>query len=299
MTDVTVETGNGNVTVNLGTNGAVAGASTLTTLNRLVKVTATGTIGMATIAESGITGVLTLTKTGTTARTVTFPDAAITVARIDAAQTFTGQSTFTDGIFSPHVDAATSAGLHIGNATHQDVAIFGAGGGQGSTFYGQINGTSLALSSGITCTTMTASGDIFTHQGNGRIGLTDGNTAGGNKLQSFNAAGTGDGYIAFEGYTQEYGRILASGVLAWSNTTASTSTTTGCATFAGGIGVAGAGYFGGGIACTTLSITSADYIYLRGNATTDGAVRMSSQASGTVSFESRTSGTWNVIGSFA
>lgn len=46
------------------------------------------------LGTTGISGTLTLTKTGTTARTVTFPDAAITVARIDAAQTFTGTQTF-------------------------------------------------------------------------------------------------------------------------------------------------------------------------------------------------------------
>lgn len=82
--------------------------------------------------------------------------------------------------------AASSAGFHIHNASGQDTAIFGAGGGQGSTFYGQINGTALVLSGAASCTTLTAT-----------------------------------------------------------STTASTSTTDGCATFGGGIGVAGAGYFGG------------------------------------------------------
>jgi len=53
--------------------------------------------GLSGLATSSITGDLTLTKTGTTARTVTFPDAAITVARSDAAQTLTGNQTLSDG----------------------------------------------------------------------------------------------------------------------------------------------------------------------------------------------------------
>jgi len=113
-------------------------------------------LGLTGLATSAITGTLTLTKTGTTARTVTFPDAAITVARIDAAQTFTGQSTFTDGILTTHADAATSAGVHIGNATHQDVAIFGAGGSQGTTLYGQLNGTAIDLTGAAGLTTRQA-----------------------------------------------------------------------------------------------------------------------------------------------
>lgn len=97
------------------------------------------TLGIPLLATTGITGILTLSKSGTTARTATFPDADITVARIDAAQTFTGKSTFTDGINSTHCDAADVSGMHIGNNAHQDVAMFGAGGGQGTTLYGQLN----------------------------------------------------------------------------------------------------------------------------------------------------------------
>lgn len=45
----------------------------------------------------------------------------------------------TKALVCNHADAATVAGLHIGNNTHQDVALFGAGGGQGTTLYGQLN----------------------------------------------------------------------------------------------------------------------------------------------------------------
>lgn len=50
-------------------------------------------------------------------------------------------------------------------------------------------------------------------------------------------------------------RVSSTGVVSVFNTQASTSTTTGCATFAGGIGVAGAAYVGGNLV-TTGSITA-------------------------------------------
>jgi len=111
------------------------------------------------LGTTAIVGELTLTKTGTTARTVTFPDAAITAAGLGLAQTWTADQTF-DVIKTNHCDAATSAGVHIGNLTHQDVAIFGAGGGQGSTFYGQINGTTLSMSGQITSTLATGTAPL-------------------------------------------------------------------------------------------------------------------------------------------
>jgi hypothetical protein len=50
--------------------------------------------GLAGLATTGISGDLTLTKTGTTARTVTFPDAAGTVALLGLAQTWTAAQAF-------------------------------------------------------------------------------------------------------------------------------------------------------------------------------------------------------------
>ena len=46
---------------------------------------------------------------------------------------------------------------------------------------------------------------------NGQAHLVGGSTAGGVKLQAWNAAGNADGYLAFEGYTIEYGRYNTSG----------------------------------------------------------------------------------------
>ena len=84
--------------------------------------------GIPLLATSGITGALTLAKTGTTARTVTFPDAAITVAGLGLAQSFTALQTFTAGLT---VSAGTTA------------------------------------LQAVTCTTLTASGQFIALLGNG------------------------------------------------------------------------------------------------------------------------------------
>jgi hypothetical protein len=93
-------------------------------------VTATGTIGMANIAEGTVSGVLTLTKTGTTARTATFPDAAITVAGSASALT------------SGRVPYATTGGLLTDDArfTYGSAALT-IGDGTGVTGF-SFNGTS-------------------------------------------------------------------------------------------------------------------------------------------------------------
>lgn len=53
--------------------------------------------------------------------------------------TTTVESTFSGGIITNRVKANTSGGLLVESNTGADVALFGAGGGQGSTFYGQAN----------------------------------------------------------------------------------------------------------------------------------------------------------------
>jgi hypothetical protein len=49
------------------------------------------------------------------------------------------------------------------------------------------------------------------------------------------------------------------------------------------------------ISCQSLKLASADYIYLRGDASTDGSVRISSQSAGTAKLEARSGGTWSNI----
>ena len=47
------------------------------------------------------------------------------------------------------------------------------------------------------------------------------------------------------------------------------------------------------------SVTGGQYIYLRGDDSTDGSVRISSQTTGTMLIENRASGSWVSIGSFS
>jgi hypothetical protein len=256
VSDVTVEVTTGSVTVNLGTEGSVSGATGLTTLNRLTKVSAVGEVGMSNIAELSITGVLSFSKTGTTARTVTFPDAAITVARTDAAQTFTGQSTFTDGILTTHCDASTSAGVHIGNNAHADVAIFGAGGGTGLTLYGQLN--ALAIDS-------TSASGIVTRQAATQDAV---------KILG-RAGGTGSYISTLTTATLSASVTLTLPAVTGTLAVTSTNTWTGVQTYQ-----------------DDLFLTGAKFLYLRGDASTDGSVRISSPSSGTASVEIRVSGSW-------
>jgi hypothetical protein len=56
---------------------------------------------------------------------------------------------------------------------------------------------------------------------NGQLVLANGNTSGGMKLTASNSTYTGNGYLAFEGYANEYGRFDSSGNLMVGITTAS------------------------------------------------------------------------------
>ena len=77
--------------------------------------------------------------------------------RIDGTLTAVGTVTVPT-LNATHTDASTSAGLHIGNNTGGDVAIFGAGGATGTTLYGgtNINGTTQINNN------LTVTGDIYT-----------------------------------------------------------------------------------------------------------------------------------------
>jgi hypothetical protein len=218
---------------------------------------------MSTIAELSITGVLSFTKTGTTARTVTFPDAAITVARTDAAQTFTGQSTFSDGILTTHCDASTSAGIHIGNNAHADVAIFGAGAGTGTTLYGQLNCVAIsATSASGVMTQRAATQDAVKILGR--------------------AGGTGSYVATLTTATLSASVTLTLPAVTGTLAVTSTNTWTGVQTYQ-----------------DNIFLTGAKFIYLRGDESTDGSVRLSSAASGTAQIEARAGGSWAILTSFA
>ena len=110
-TGVTTSTGTGSVvlsnTPTLVT--PVLGVATATSINKL-SITAPATSATLTIANSKTFTVShTLTLAGTDATTMTFPSTNATIARTDAAQTFTGNQTFS-GCFIQGVQSLSGAG---------------------------------------------------------------------------------------------------------------------------------------------------------------------------------------------
>jgi hypothetical protein len=138
-----------------------------------------------------IVGNLTFLKLGTTARQVTFPDAAITVARSDAAQTFIGTQTFTTvnaTTLDTNVAAAgvTLAGTTLAaDGTDADISIAITPKGTGSVVQSKvdINGGAIdatviggATPAAVSATTVAASGLITGLGTYGGIYLADGAT---------------------------------------------------------------------------------------------------------------------------
>lgn len=263
MSDVELYLSSNPVSINLGTYNAISGGVGLTTLKRIVYVAAVGEVGMSNLAEGTISGVLTITKTGTTARTVTFPDAAITVARTDAAQTFTGVQTITDGALLPTLTATISAGVMIKNLSGQLVAVFGAGDSQACAF-----------SDGISCA------------------MVNSTSASGIQNQQASAQDA----IAIKGRAGGTGSYIAT----LTPPTLSASITLTMPAVTGTLAILGANSFTGAQTfADDLNMTGAKYLYLRGDGSTDGSVRISSAASGTAQIEARAGGSWAIIASFA
>ena len=86
-----------------------------------------GLLANSALGTSGITGTLTLSKSGSTARTATFPDAAITVAGLSLAQSWSGIQTFAAASTIIGTDPTGSETLRIGGG-----AVCGAVGFGGS-----------------------------------------------------------------------------------------------------------------------------------------------------------------------
>jgi hypothetical protein len=95
-TGVTTSTGSGSVVLNSAPTltAPVLGVATATSINR-VAITAPANSATLTIADSKTFTVNhSLTLAGTDSTTMTFPSTSASVARTDAAQTFTGNQTF-------------------------------------------------------------------------------------------------------------------------------------------------------------------------------------------------------------
>ena len=102
-TGVTSSTGTGNVVLSVSPTltTPVLGVAAATSLNK-VAITAPATNATLTIAEGKtLTVNHSLTLAGTDSTTMTFPSTSATIARTDAAQTFTGTQTFN----GPRVEA--------------------------------------------------------------------------------------------------------------------------------------------------------------------------------------------------
>jgi len=110
-TGVTSATGTGSVVLSNSPTmtSPVIGAATATSVNK-VAITAPVTGATLTIAEGKtLTANHSLTLAGTDGTTMTFPTTNATVARTDAAQTFTGNQTFAGPVIQA-VQALTGAG---------------------------------------------------------------------------------------------------------------------------------------------------------------------------------------------
>ena len=95
-TGVTTSTGTGNTVLSNSPTlvTPVLGAATATSINK-VAITAPATSATLTIANGKtLTANHSLTLAGTDSTTMTFPSTSATIARTDAAQTFTGNQTF-------------------------------------------------------------------------------------------------------------------------------------------------------------------------------------------------------------
>lgn len=110
-TGVTSSTGTGNTVLSNAPTlvAPVLGVATATTLNK-VAITAPATSATLTILNTKtLTVNNTLTLAGTDSTTLTFPSTNATIARTDAAQTFTGNQTFSNA-FIQGVQSLSGAG---------------------------------------------------------------------------------------------------------------------------------------------------------------------------------------------
>lgn len=106
----------------------VLGVASATSVNK-VAITAPATSATLVIADGKTFTVnQTLTLTGTTGTTMTFPSTSATIARTDAANTFTGVQTMTSPVLTtPAIGAATGASLAVTGAITSSSASAGVG----------------------------------------------------------------------------------------------------------------------------------------------------------------------------
>lgn len=214
-----------------GTNAF--GVITATTLNG--NTFTTGTYTLTGTAAKTLNFTNTLTLSGTDSTTMTFPTTSATIARTDAANTFTGHQT---------IEGITSTG-----ATGTGQLVFSIG----PTFTGTVGGAALTLTNNST------NALILTGSSSNSIGLLLTNTVASGHSWGVYSSGSGPsplGSFVFYDTTAGGARMTISGsdgAVSLNSTTAATSTATGSFITSGGIGVAGAGYFGAEIKSTSAT----------------------------------------------
>ena len=99
------------------------------------------------------------------------------------------------------------------NSVAGELAFFASASGVSGTEKLRITSTTLHTANGISVGIGTDSpyGLLNIKGSNGQLVLANGNTSGGMKLTASNSIYTGNGYLAFEGYANEYGRFDSSG----------------------------------------------------------------------------------------
>lgn len=178
------------VTANTGT-GAVArassptfvtptlGAATATSINGLILTASTGTVTITNLKTLAVTNTLTLS--GTDSTVMTFPTTTATIARTDAANTFTGHQTI-EGVTST---GATGTGKFVFDGTPTLV----------TPVLGVATATSInkvAITAPATSATLTiADSKTLTASGNVTLSMT-GTIAGGGASQTFTLPSTTD-----------------------------------------------------------------------------------------------------------
>jgi hypothetical protein len=198
----------------------------VTNLTGTASININGTVGATTASTGAFTDVTTsgtVTHNGGTANGVAFLNSS-KVLTTGSALTFDGTALAPDGTgrtlgtsslrwgtvfataFADGADqllGSSGAQVRIGYGSSWTSQAFAIGGSE------QMRLTSTGLGIG----TSSPTAKLNVAASNGLFGVANGNTAGGMKLQAFNAAGNADGYLAFEGFTKEYGRFDSSGNL--------------------------------------------------------------------------------------
>jgi hypothetical protein len=201
-------------------NGTL-GATTASTAN-VTTLTTSSTVTHNGGTENGV-AFLNGSKVLTTGSALTFDGTTFGVGtgslRIDATSNIYGKTDNTSFV-SLYGGGAYNQGAGIGlggasQATNPNVIIFTRGAyAETARFDASGNlgiGTTLPL------------GLLNIKGSNGQLVLNNGASSGGVRLSAFTNAGTANGYLAFEGYSSEYGRFDASGNLLLKTTSIGTS----------------------------------------------------------------------------